>query len=329
MTGGYANSRVRLAARWLLYIVAVCVLCACGGSDLPSPIGGEQSGSVVAGSYIQNAVVFLDLNDNNLLDSNERRTTTDANGHYTLSGISTADLAKHAVVARIFPTATNTDTGQPAGLDCTLKAPAGGGALISPYSTLIAGLVAGTSAPTVAVATAQIIAKLKASTLPLSVPTQLDLARDYVADSRTSTPTASDSRQLRLLATSLSGVLSAVTAGLNRRQSVFDANSGFPFDTLVALTEAQLIQIADGTIAFGQLSAAQQAQLISHPENSPNFFFNAKAMIEAFISSISLSSLLTDIKNYVVNSDEFKKIFASVMADLITEIGERLLHLIF
>ena len=322
----------RLAAAGLC-VAGLCGLSACGGdSDDPGPMGGgtdAQSGTVVAGSHIQNAVVFLDLNDNNVLDSNERRTSTDANGRYTLTGLFAADIAKHAIVARIFPTATNTDTGRPAGLDCTLKASAGGGALISPYSTLVAGLAAGASAPTVAAATAQVTAKVRASTLPLTAPAQLDLSRDYVADSGASTVTAGDSRQLRLLGTSLAGILSAVTAGLNQRQSVFDANSGFPFDTLVALTEAQLTQVANGTVAFGQLDAVQQAALVSNPAGRPNFFIDGNAMLNAFISSISLADLLPDIKNFIVNSDEFKSFFASVMLDLASEVAELLLEIVF
>lgn len=302
-----------------------------GGSDDPGPMGGPdaQSGSVAAGSHLQNAVVFLDLNDNNVLDSNERRTTTDATGRYTLTGLFAADIATHAIVARIFPTATNTDTGRPAGLDCTLKAPPGSGALVSPYSTLVAGLVAGSSAPTAAAATAQVTAKLRGSTLPLSAPAQLDVSRDYVADSTAGTTTAGDSRQLRLLATSLAGILSTITAGLNQRQGVFDANSGFPFNTLVALTETQLTQVADGTVAFGQLDAAQQTNLVSNPAGRPNFFIDGNAMLNAFISSISLADLLPDIKNYIVNSDEFKSFFASVMLDVASSVADLLLHILF
>ena len=314
-----------------LCVVALCGLSACGGTDSPGPPpGASVSGTVVAGSHIQNAVVFLDLNDNNVLDSNERRTTTDANGHFTLTGLFADDISKHAIVARVFPIATNTDTGLPAGLDCTLKVAAGGGTLISPYSTMVASLASGgTSAPTVGTATAQVVAKLRASTLPLILPGQLDLSRDYVTDSGASTATSGDSRQLRLLATSLAGILSAVTAGLNQRQSVFDANSGFPFDTLVTLTEAQLTQVANGTVAFGQLDAVQQANLVTDPGSRPNFFIDGNAMLNAFISSINLSDLLPDIKNFIVNSDEFKSFFASVMLDLASEVAELLIEIVF
>src|SRR5262249_34052067 len=106
MKDRHARSGVAFAVT-VLCVVGLSGLSACGGdSDSPGPPPGETvTGTVVAGSHIQNAVVFLDLNDNNVLDSNERRTTTDANGRYTLTGLSATDLGKHAIVARIFPTA--------------------------------------------------------------------------------------------------------------------------------------------------------------------------------------------------------------------------------
>ena len=317
----------------LLLLVSVGLFGACGGSesDDPGPQGGPdaQSGRVAASSYVQNAVVFLDLNDNNVLDSNERRTVTDANGNYTLTGLYAADLATHSIVARIFPDALNTDTGKPAGLDCTLKAPAGRGEFVSPYSTLVSSLVTSGAAPTVAAAAEQVAAKLRASTLPLTAPAQLDVLRNYVADSASSASTANDSRQMRLLATSVSGILSALTAGLNQRQSIFDANKGTPFNTLVTLTEAQLTLVANGSYQFDQLDAVQQANLINNPTGLSNLFINGNTMLNAFISSVRLSDVLPSVQDFIVNSDAFKQFFASVMVDLASQLAELIVHILF
>lgn len=308
------------------------LLASCGGgSDEPPPFGGpdSQSGKVAAGSYLANAVVFLDLNDNNVLDSNERRTTTDANGNYTLTGVTATDLAKHSIVVRVYPETRNAETGQPAGLDCTMKAPPGGGAFVSPLSTLVSGLVAGSAKPTLAAAAAQVAGKVRASTLPLTAATQLDVLRDYLADAATtSSGTAADSRQLRQLATAVAGVLSSVTAGLNRRQSIFDANGRTTFDTLVSLTEGQLTLVASGTYRFSQLDAVQRARMVSQPGAYPNFFVDGNAMLSAFISNVRLSDVLPDIKNYIVNSDEFKQFFAAVMLDLISQVAQLLLRIL-
>lgn len=319
-------------ARNFLWAAALCLLAGCGGgSDEPPPSGGpdSQSGTVAAGSYVGNAVVFLDLNDNNVLDSNERRTTTDASGRYTLTGVFAADLAKHSIVARVYPESTSADTGRSAGLDCALKAPPGGGAFISPLSTLVAGLAAGASGPTVAAAVAQVAYKTRASSLLLTAPAQLDVLRDYVADGASGSSTAADSRQLRRLAMSVAGILSAVTAGLNNRQSVFDASGGYPFDTLVALTEGQLTLVASGTYQFSQLDSVQQARLVSQPGDYPNFFVDGNAMLNAFIANIRLSDVLPDVRDFIANSDEFKQFFAAVMVDIVSQVAELLLHLIF
>ncbi|MBL8345456.1 MAG: carboxypeptidase regulatory-like domain-containing protein [Rubrivivax sp.] len=322
----------RRLARCLL-TAAFALLAGCGGGseDEPPPFGGpdSQSGKVAAGSYLANAVVFLDLNDNNVLDSNERRTTTDASGSYTLTGVTAADLARHSIVVRVFPDTTNADTRQPAGLDCTLKAPPGGGAFVSPLSTLVSGLVAGATRPTVEAAAAQVAGKARASTLPLTAPAQLDVLRDYVADGASASGTAADSRRMRQLATSVAGVLSAVTAGLNSRQSLFDANGRHPFDTLVALTEAQLTLVASGTYQFTQLDAVQRARIVGSPGDFPNFFIDGNAALNAFISGIRLADVLPDVKNFIVNSDEFKQFFASIMLDLISQIAELLLRILF
>jgi len=317
--------------RWLP-VAALGLLAACGGDgDEPPPFGGpdSQSGKVAASSYLANAVVFLDLNDNNVLDSNERRTVTDASGSYTLTGVLAADVAAHSIVVRVVPETRNADTQQPAGLDCTLKAPPGGGAFISPLSTLVAGLVAGSTRPTVATAATQVANKVRASTLPLTAPAQMDVLRDYLADGASASTTAADSRRLRQLASSVAGVLVAVTTGLNTRQSLFDANGRYPFETLLSMTEAQLTLVANGTYNFSQLDAVQRARVVSNPGDFPNYFVNGNAMLSAFISGIQLSDVLPDIKNFIVNSDEFKQFFAAVMLDLISQIAELLLRILF
>lgn len=316
-----------------LVVVAFGLLAGCGGggSDEPPPSGGAdtQSGKVAASGYLANAIVFLDLNDNNVLDSNERRTVTDADGRYTLTGLNAADIARHPIVVRVLPETLDAATGRPAGLDTTLKAPPGGGAFVSPLSTLVSGLAASAARPAPAAAAAQVADKVRASTLPLLAPAQLDVLRDYLADGASGSATAADSRQMRLLATSVAGVLTAVTSGLNRRQGVFDANRATLFDTLVALTEGQLTQVASGTFRFGQLDAVQRARMASQPAAYPDYFVDGNAMLNAFISSIRLADVLPDIKNYIVNSEEFKQFFASVMLDLISQIAELLLRILF
>ena len=345
MTPHTRNATAGVTARAAPWLGALCVraglltgllsglLTACGGggTDDPGPPVGPatQSGQVAAGSYIGNAVVFLDLNDNNILDSNERRTATDAQGRYALTGLYAADLAKHSIVARVFPNSINADSGKPVGLDCTLKAPVGMGAFVSPYSTLVSSLMQNSPALTPTAAAAQVATRLKVSTLPLTAPAQMDLSRDYVQDSQAGTPTASDSRNLRFVATSVAAVLSRTTAGLNQRQTLFDANSSVSFNALVTLTEAQLTQVANSTHQFDQLTAAQQADFIANPGSHSNFFINGNDLIAGLIAAIDLSSLSATIKDWVFNSDAFKQFVASVFVDITSTLAELLFEVLF
>ena len=317
--------------------LSVGLLAGCGGGadDPGPPVGTEtQTGRVAAGSYVQNAVVFLDLNDNNLLDSHERRTTTDASGRYTLSGLHAADVAQHAIVARIFPDAIDVQTGQPVGLDGTLKAPPGRGAFVSPYTSLVAGLVAGTPSLAEATAAAQVGNRLRSSTLAWTAPSQLDPMRDYVADAATAaaataTATSSDSRQLRLVAGALAGILSSATAGMNERQSLFDANTRVSYDAVVRLTETQLTQVASGTWQFEQFNAAQRADLVNNPGAHANFFVNGNDLVAALVSAINVSDLGAAVKDWVVNSDAFKQFVASLILDLTASLAELILKILF
>ena len=307
-----------------LAVLALGLLAACGGGDDPPPsFGGpdSQSGRVAAGGYLANAIVFLDLDGDNELDSNERRTVTDAEGRYTLRGLTQAQLAQHSIVVRVLPETRDVGTGQSAGLDCTLKAPPGDGAFVSPLSTLVGSLVAGGLSPEAAAA--QVAQKVRASTLPLAAPAQLDVLGDYVGSA------SADSRQVRRLAASVAGLLSAVTSGLNARQSVFDASQGYAFDTLVSLTEAQLTAVASGTYQFSQLDAAVQARMVSHPQDFPNYFVDGNAMLAAFIADVQLSSLLPDVRDFIVNSDTFIQFFAPVTLYPISLVAELLLKILF
>ena len=324
----------RTTLAWLL-CMAAGLLTACGGGDSEDPgppTGPEvQSGRVAAGGYIGNAVVFIDLNDNNLLDSNERRTTTDAIGRYTLTGLYANDLAAHSIVARVFPEATIADTSRTVGMDFTLKAPAGRGAFVSPYSTLVSGLMAGTPALTLEAAATQVSAKLRASTVPLTAPTQLDLFRDYVLDSTatTPTPTASDSRNLRVVAAALSGILSSTTAGLNQRQTLFDANTAVSFNAVLALTETQLTRLASGSWQFDLLTAAQQGDVVNNPAAHPNFFIDGNALLAGLASTITVSDLSAAVKDWIANSQAFQQFLAAVIVDLTGLVAEVLFKLVF
>lgn len=73
-----------------LSLTLIAALSACGGggsSDSSTPSGGSASviSGIAADGYLQNALVYLDLNGNRTLDAGEPSTLTTAGGHFSLS----------------------------------------------------------------------------------------------------------------------------------------------------------------------------------------------------------------------------------------------------
>jgi hypothetical protein len=125
---------------------AALVLSGCGGGDddpapvvVVPPATATVSGVVLDGT-LAGATVCLDLNDNRACDAGEPSTTTDANGKYTLTAVAT-DISLKAVLAVAVPTTTTDSDYGPVGAGFTLAAPAGRGAVISPYTTLLLSAV--------------------------------------------------------------------------------------------------------------------------------------------------------------------------------------------
>ena len=102
-----------------------------GGDELVIDLA---DGAVVDG-YISGATVFIDLNDNGVLDMGEPSTTTDANGNFTLPG---------GGGPLIMFGGTDIATGLPNQLE--MRAPEGS-AVVTPLTTLIQLLVEGGATP--------------------------------------------------------------------------------------------------------------------------------------------------------------------------------------
>ncbi|WP_348751489.1 hypothetical protein [uncultured Aquincola sp.] len=121
---------------------SVVTLAACGGDgddDTPAPpppAPTAQLSGVVLDGALANAKVCLDINDNRACDADEPSTTTGADGKFTLTA-EEAKLPLHPVLAvATAGTTTDADYGAIA-KGYTLAAPAGKGAVITPYTTLL------------------------------------------------------------------------------------------------------------------------------------------------------------------------------------------------
>lgn len=123
-----------------VYSASVLALAACGGSgggddDTPGGPAATLEGMVIDGA-LGNAKVCLDVNENRVCDADEPSAATAANGSFKLEAPEDL-LAAHTVLAvAAAGTTTDADYG-PVKKSYTLAAPAGKGALISPFTTLL------------------------------------------------------------------------------------------------------------------------------------------------------------------------------------------------
>jgi uncharacterized repeat protein (TIGR04052 family) len=124
-------------------MTAIAALIAgCGGGGSSSGSGSSGSGGaggtlsgVVADGYLSGVTVCLDKNSNGVCDAGEPSATTDTNGAYTITGVSSGDAALYPLVAEVPASAVDKDTVSAVGQAFTLTAPAGS-TFVSPLTTL-------------------------------------------------------------------------------------------------------------------------------------------------------------------------------------------------
>jgi len=159
----------------LILMAAIIAGCS-GGSDSSSPtvaISGK-----VADGYLSGAEVFLDKNGNYQWDGVEPRTTTDANGSYSMT-VSAADAATYPMLSRaIGGTTIDRDTNTAVTNSYVMSAPAGHTSFISPITTLIREKMAANPSMSLTDATTQIRNQM-------NLPSGIDMMADYVAGSQT------------------------------------------------------------------------------------------------------------------------------------------------
>ncbi|GEM_PF-1068186 len=126
---------------WAIACVAVAVLslagCGGGGGTTTTPAAPQSVSGVVIDGPILGATVCLDLNHNGTCDAGEPTSSaTDAQGNYTISGLTDAQVNAGAPLIAVIP-GTATDSGVLVGTAYQMTAPAGKGAVISPITTLV------------------------------------------------------------------------------------------------------------------------------------------------------------------------------------------------
>ncbi len=112
------------------YVISPLALIAVSACRSPYSAGTPVSGNIVKGP-LSNALVFLDLDGDNVLDANEQSIRTDADGKFTIN----TTASSYKIVALTDDSTVDTSSGAVlAGV--TLSAPKGA-AVVTPTTTLM------------------------------------------------------------------------------------------------------------------------------------------------------------------------------------------------
>jgi hypothetical protein len=162
-----------------LGIAAAIALTGCGGGGSSASTGDETASgetTVVSGraadGYLSQARVFIDLNNNGSLDSDEPRTTTDGSGFFSLE---TESVAGNIIVEAIKNLTVDLDTNQPVPNGFTLRSPIIEGQqeqFVSPITTMVVDELENDATLTLEQAKARIADRLD---------TSIDVMSDFIA----------------------------------------------------------------------------------------------------------------------------------------------------
>ena len=126
------NLSIRKTSKLILSPLALITLSACNFGKNNSDTGTSSvvSGNIVKGP-LSNALVFLDLNDNNIQDGDEQSIRTDANGRFTIN----TTEKDYKIVALTDDSTVDTSSGAVLS-GVTLSAPKGA-SVVTPTTTLM------------------------------------------------------------------------------------------------------------------------------------------------------------------------------------------------
>jgi hypothetical protein len=174
---------------------------------------GNSVQGVVADGYLENARVFLDLNDDKQFTTGEPTAMTAADGSYTITGVSSADLSTHALVVRAEAGQTKNHEGASATtladsyvLSTPPNAPktADGQVVITPLTTLIHNQIE--TNPVLDVAAAEAVVKTN-----LGVADTTNLFEDFVQKKGASTEYEKVSQVAQVVANAIGSNMTAVS----------------------------------------------------------------------------------------------------------------------
>jgi hypothetical protein len=289
-------------------LLAIALLGACATDpDVPPTPTATATGVVEIERSIDGATVYVDFNDNNLLDAGEPQARTDATGHFTLTWDNPELHTPHTIGAI---------ASGASGYIVHLRAPIADAVVISPLTTLVVGEMS--TKLSQQDAAAKITAALTASQLPLSQP--LDVMADYTAAD------APNSVSLRRVAAALAVMISTSVDSINAEQSLVDAQDARYFNTALVSLDAQLTAIATGIHNFTLMPADQQHDVQQNPSNYRGLFIDTNALINSIedqLIAIGLE-LLADLFDFIK-----QELVSSLEEAVVGMIVDELLEIVF
>lgn len=287
--------------------VGTLVVAGCGGKDAAS--GNTSVQGVVADGYLENAKVFLDLNDDKEFTTGEPTAMTAADGSYTINGVSATQLSGHALVVRAVAGATiNHENGVPTAIanDYVLSTPpdapkdADGKVVITPLTTLIHNQME--TNPVLTPATAEAVVKQN-----LGVAEATSLFDDFVQKKGASAEYEKVSMVAQVVATAIGSNMSAITAAaptanlndiikvivaevvtqLTAISSAVDNASGGTFDPAAVASSNVAIDTTNTTTLQATLQEVRTAPVVGSFQNAlgtDGFFWVDREYINGIVS---------------------------------------------
>ena len=176
-----------------------------GGSGSSTPAASVSVSGAVADGYLVGATVFLDKNNNYLLDAGEPSTMTDANGAYILT-VDPADMGKYPIVAMAIKGQTiDKDTNLTVSNSYMLSMPATAVSgtvnsnFISPMSTLIREKMAANPGMTITDAMTQLRNQM-------NMPAGMNMMANYMAATQSGT-NATQYQTMHTIAQQMAGLM--------------------------------------------------------------------------------------------------------------------------
>jgi len=296
---GRLNSHSSMAVLSLMSLGLV----GCGGNSVTQP-AFSQGGNAIKGP-LSNALVFIDLDGDGELDSDELSTTTGSDGSYNFS-TDDASLLEGDIIVKTTTSTIDTSSGEVlAGL--TLEAPQGS-TIVSPTTTLIKAIAASSlgANPTEAEIQAAVDA---ANSTVLAALGITDTTLDLTSFNPFNTSDLTSAKEVEIVAQQIVAIVNTVAATAEAAGADGDAALAVAFDAVVTAVNS-----ATGTISLTDTTNGSVIESVISAVEGANTGLTVDNSVATAISNVN-----DEISTTVTNADSLadaQEIFALAQSTL-------------